>query len=443
MKSFDPGYALRVGLTVAVVSGCGGAQSPNGASGAIPPGPAITTRAGLGVSFWQQPRSAPDYTTIYTFKGSGDGAFPESSLIAVKGMLFGTTSEGGTGNGSVCQDSSCGTVFTVSISGTQRVLHSFKGYPSDGGSPDYGLTAIKNSFYGTTPLGGNGQCGTSSSGSYPTGCGIVFKLTRSGKEDVLYTFEANADGAYPEAGLTLVNGTFYGTTAQGGSGSCIGSSFCGYGTVFAVSPSGMERVLYRFKGGNDGLYPSGNLLVANGMLYGTAQGGAPGCSRYGCGIVFVVTASGKERVIYRFKEKSDGSGPNGGLVVLNGKLYGTTGAGGASGKGTVFEISTTGSERVLYSFKGGTDGAGPEAGLVAVNGALYGTTWAGGGSRCQYGCGTIFKITASGTESVLHLYKYVTGDAEHPKAALTDLSGTLYGTTFYGGGGGTVFGISP
>jgi uncharacterized repeat protein (TIGR03803 family) len=203
---------------------------------------------------------------------------------------------------------------------------------------------------------------------------------------------AGSDGAFPEAGLIDVAGTLYGTTYQGGTS--------GAGTVFKVSTSGKESVLYSFKGA-DGADPYAGLIAVNGTLYGTTQqGGSAGCeSGYGCGTVFELSTSGKERVLHRFKGGTDGADPYAGLIALNGTFYGTTWHGGdssacsyssASGCGTVFEVNTSGNERVLYRFKGGKDGASPQAGLLAVKGVLYGTTGRGG-SGCE--CGTVFRIS--------------------------------------------------
>ena len=97
---------------------------------------------------------------------------------------------------------------------------------------------------------------------------------------------------------------------------------------------------------------------------------------------------------------------------------------------------------MLYSFEGGSkDGAYPEAGLLNVNGTLYGTTYEGGGAT---GGGTVFAITTSGKETLLHSFTG-SGDGEYPNAGLIDVSGTLYGTTADGGAndGGTVFLLSP
>jgi uncharacterized repeat protein (TIGR03803 family) len=132
------------------------------------------------------------------------------------------------------------------------------------------------------------------------------------------------------------------------------------GTIFEVNTSGVERVLYNFKGGTDGANPYADLIAANGVLYGTtARGGANNA-----GTVLEVSKAGVESVLHSFGSGTDGSIPYGRLADVNGALYGTTAAGGASGYGTVFAVSASGAERVLHSFQGSPDGAVPYAGLV-------------------------------------------------------------------------------
>jgi uncharacterized repeat protein (TIGR03803 family) len=272
--------------------------------------------------------------------------------------------------------------------------------------------------------------------------GSIFSLSTSGKESVLYSFgpASEADGATPAAGLTERGGAFYGTTQDGGSG----CAPLGCGTVFKIEPSGGETVLHAFQGGSDGEHPTAGLIDVGGTLYGaTAEGGGAGHAC--CGTIFTVSASDAVEVIYRFKgDSGDGNEPLGTLVDLNGELYGTTKTGGAENRGTVFAASTSGSERVLYSFKRkSNDGAQPFAGLIAVQGRLYGTTRYGGGNSTQclpLGCGTVFETTASGAETVL--YRFEGGrDGFGPTAALAAVKNALYGTTQSGGSPGCAGGV--
>ncbi len=191
---------------------------------------------------------------------------------------------------------------------------------------------------------------------------------------------AGADGSDPEAPLIDVKGTLYGTTVYGGYGSSPN------GTVYSVTTSGNRQVLHYFNCNNgDGCLPLGGLINVNGTLYGTTAEGGTGCSGFGCGVVYSISTSGSENVLYRFTGGSDGHSPKSSLVNVNGTLYGTTEGGGSGctdGSPIAYSVTTTGTEHVIHSFTGGRDGALPQAGLIDVNGALYGTTVAGGGTSC-------------------------------------------------------------
>ena len=372
-------------------------------------------------------------TVLYSFcaqPGCMDGTHPQAGLVLdTAGNLYGTTNDGGA-NGK-------GTVFEVSGSGTETVLYSFCALSGckDGYHPHAGLILdTMGNLYGTTYDGGAHQAGT------------VFEISGSA-ETVLYSFCVLShcrDGYYPRAGLVRDNhGNLYGTTQFNGA--------YGGGTVFELSASGTETVLYSFcaqPGCVDGSGPrAGLVLDTSGNLYGTTYNGGAN----GKGMVFKVSASGTEAVLYSFCAQSgcpDGSNPLAGLVLdTNGNLYGTTLKGGANGKGTVFEVSASGAETVLHSFcaqPGCRDGSSPQAGLVMdANGNLYGTTYYGGAKR---GRGTVFELSPNGTETVLHSFSANGIDGYNPVAGLVlDTKGNLYGTTLAGGAnrGGTVFEVTP
>ncbi len=271
-----------------------------------------------------------------------------------------------------------------------------------------------------------------------------FSITPGGKEKVLHSFAGGSDGQNPQAELINVNGTLYGTTKYGGA-----SGSGGWGTVFSITPGGKETVVYSFAGGSDGAYPHAGLLNAKGTLYGTTslQGGS--C---GCGTVFSITPGGTETVLHSFAGGRDGAYPAAGLLNVKGTLYGTTNVGGKDctfyGCGTVFSITPGGTETVLQRFGPRREsGANPAAGLINVKGTLYGTTYDGGGHGCRdvtNACGTVFSITPGGTETVLHTFAGGS-DGQNPQAGLINVKGTLYGTTKYGGAKnvGTIFSITP
>jgi uncharacterized repeat protein (TIGR03803 family) len=251
---------------------------------------------------------------------------------------------------------------------------------------------VNGTLYGTTTFGGV-NC---RNGKFDSGCGTVFSITPGGKEKVLYSFRSGTDGAFPTAGLIGVKGTLYGTTQYGGAYS---TYYCGIygsrgcGTVFTITPSGKEKVLHSFGNGKDGTNPDTALVEVKGTLYGTTSDGGSGtCGRTGCGTVFSITPSGREKVLYSFNG-GDGDGPEATLLNVNDTLYGTTVVGGAYNDGTVFSITLSGRETVLYSFMGGQDGSQPFSGLSYVNGTFYGTTYFGGVNCAPDGCGTVYSIT--------------------------------------------------
>ena len=212
--------------------------------------------------------------------------------------------------------------------------------------------------------------------------GTVFRVSTSGNEKVLYNFFFYyPSGGNVAANLVDVKGTLYGTTELGGSGTS-----AGYGTLYSISTTGTEKLLHGFDG-SDGYYPAAGLINVNGTLYGTTEGGGA----YGNnGTAFSVTTSRSLTALHSFGSGSDGSSPWASLLNVGSTLYGTTEAGGMYGKGTVFSMSLTGTdEKVIHDFGYGSDGARPLAGLIDVKGTLYGTTSAGG----TYGDGTVFALT--------------------------------------------------
>jgi len=339
---------------------------------------------GCGVVFKLD--AAGKETILHTFEGVSDGAEPYGSIIQdAEGNVYGTTDWGG--SGSAC---SCGVVFKLTPKGKETTLYNFTGQ-ADGGLPVAGLVMDeRGNLYGTTSLGGdlNGVCGTYS------GCGTVFKVDSNGKETVLYAFTGGADGNSPEYGPLVRDsaGNLYGTTSTGGN--CVGGEGCGI--VFKVSTEGTETVLYRFHDGTDNAaYPNAGLIRdRGGNLYSTTQeGGDPTCD---CGLVFKLKRDGKEKVLHNFTGGPSGSDPYYGQLTQDavGNLYGTTltggdsSCGGASGCGVVYKLTALGKEKVLYTF------TGYSTSLWAA-GNLYGTAARGGNlSACDgNGCGLVYEVS--------------------------------------------------
>jgi uncharacterized repeat protein (TIGR03803 family) len=200
------------------------------------------------------------------------------------------------------------------------------------------------------------------------------------------------------------------------------------------------KIIHAFKGGRDGAYPNAGVIFDKaGAMYGTTEGGGP----QNAGTVFKIAPNGKESIVYAFKGGSDGSYPAAPLLITgSGTLYGVTsergGAGcGGNGCGTVFKLSPDGRETVLHLFHGGSnDGGTPLGGLIAdKQGNLFGTTANGGIDGCSDydGCGTIFKLAPDGTETVI--YRFTGGDdGGLPLSGLVaDGNFNLFGTTAMGG----------
>ena len=356
-------------------------------------------------------------TTLYSFCPSlicngGDATSPVGALVqGTDGDFFGTAFAGGAGT--YCgtnygSGNGRGAIFKVTSSGKLTTLYNFCSQPNctDGANPEGGLIlGSDGNFYGTTSDGG-ANSPSACDGLYYYGCGTVFKITPKGVLTTLYSFcgQANcADGYSPYAALVQsTDGSFYGTTYDGGTGNeCQSGTFFGCGTVFKISPAGNLTTLYSFciqANCPDGNNPSAGLVQGtDGNFYGTTllggsyQQGEP----VGFGTVFKITPGGTLTTLHRFVE-SDGDSPSASLVqAKDGNFYGTTlEGGGGSGRGTIFEITPGAAFTTLYIFCADGDpncpvGTEPGAPLMqATNGILYGTnTQIGSG-----GGGTVFSL---------------------------------------------------
>ena len=348
----------------------------------------VTAGAGDGMILGLVPSAKPNgpWTGFpaWKFNSSTDGDQINYRLaVDKKGVLYGTMTFGGPGK---C---GCGVVFALAPKagggglGTLTLLHVFGGH-GDGSGPSAGPVfegSEDTVLYGTTGGGGKG-C--------PGGCGTVWKLKIGGARSLktpLYAFKGgkSKDGQIPISALAFDKaGNIYGTTLQGGEGCVSAGQGPGCGTVFKLTKRGAsysESAIYRFKGGNDGAFPYGDLTVApNGDIYGTTFGGDVKSDK---GTVFRLRGKGTsyaEQVLWRFKGGSDGAGPLSGVHrTASGVLYGTTSS-GANFKGAVYRIKPGGAglwpESVIFRFKGGPKGAIPQADIVAnAKGQLFSTAF--------------------------------------------------------------------
>jgi uncharacterized repeat protein (TIGR03803 family) len=322
---------------------------------------------GCGVIYEMSPPAQPGgawtETVIYNFQGGNDGYFPAGDLVFDKaGNLYGATVFGG-GRGVNCGnslDQNCGTIFelsppqTKSGAWTEKVLYSFAGLEpwnmaGDGAQPNGGLVFDEaGDIYGTTAYGGSSilNCGLGGLG----GCGAAFELIppkeKGGAwtESILYRFQGSLDdGAGPNGDLLVANGALYGTTVSGGSGE--------FGIVYSLKPNKannqwVKTTVYSFQGGDSPRVPqSGLTLTDDGEMLGTARGGGAGAG----GALFQLTPA-----------------QGGGWTLLD-----------------------------LYDF-GRAPAASAPIGELCPHGAnnYYGITQVGGtGQACQGGCGTLFGVS--------------------------------------------------
>ena len=374
---------------------------------------------------------------IYSFAGDEDGEYLDTDVeIDLAGNLYGTSVLGGDFGG--------GTVWQLSPGAggwVHTVLYSFTG-GADGGEPYKGVTLDSaGNLYGTAVTGGSGSC--------EGGCGVVYKLTKSGgtwTQTVIHAF-TGADGSGPGSRVTLDGrGNVYGMAPTGGAD--------GLGTIYQLHPRSNGRwafrVIHDFTGGSDGSSGSaGKMVFRGGSLYGAATTGGAG---YGTVFELRPTDTGgwNFRTLYEFQGAPDGSFPYGALLFdQSGHIYGTTYYGGADGLGSIYELTrATGgnwSEQILYGFQAGEDGNSSISNLVFdTAGNLYGTTSEGG-----LGSGTIFELAPNGngtwTESLPHLFAGPP-DGAFPYAGMVgDGTGVFYGATVHGGtsGEGAIYLFTP
>lgn len=364
--------------------------------------------------------------TIHPFDGTA-GQYPAAGVVfGPDGALYGTTSAGGLGYGTVFRLTGAGTSWTV------ETLWAFAGGAS--WFPESRLLfGADGALYGTTSAGGLGS-------------GTVFRLSNAGGPWDLLTLHTftGADGATPRSGLTVGNdGALYGTTEEGGT--------LALGTVFRIAGAGTAwsyDVLHEFNSAS-GAAPVGDLVDVGGVLYGvTRSGGA------GYGTVFSLTGTGTSwtHAIINPFDYTQGGYPRAGVAAgSDGSLYGATEVGGSTTFGVAYRLAPSAgssSYEVLSEF-GGVEGKQPQARLVqGADGAFYGTTSTGGAS----GAGTVFRLAWTGsvwTRTVIHTFSGP--DGSQPRTGLTVApDGALYGATEAGGqppgggfGGGTVFRLTP
>jgi uncharacterized repeat protein (TIGR03803 family) len=390
----------------------------------------LTTVSALALALMMPSAQAETFTPLHQFDSPTDGARPEGALLRdAAGNLYGTTTTGGGGDG---------TVYKIDSAGNETVLFAFADFVS-GGFPTSALVQDgAGNLYGITDTGG------------PGGAGVIFKLSPDGEQTLLHSFQGgfNLKPKGPTGGILMdKSGNIFGTTLFGGSSNCE----LGCGTVFRLDPTGQLHVLHEFTG-PDGDQPFGPLVQdADGNLYGVAKAGGdlscpdPVLPDSGCGTVFKLSKDRELTVLHTFGGGRDGSSPEPGLLLdAAGNLYGTTFQGGRTEHGVVFKISKKGRYRILHRFTE-KEGKNPNGSLIFdPAGNLYGTSQLGG----DHHIGSVFQLTPGGGLTVLHSFKGLEDGAVPFAGLIRDEAGHFFGTTVKNFliqpiQGGNVFEITP
>jgi uncharacterized repeat protein (TIGR03803 family) len=393
-------------------------------------------------------RSTGQITHLHDFTYA-DGATPRGTLVqGADGELYGTTEAGGANRADWCyggqfyQKGSCGTAFKVSLHGRFTKLHDFytaaDGYQAAANTGM--IQASDGNFYGTALV------------EFPIESTSIFKMTPDGTVTVLYQFAADESQGYlSHTGLVQgADGYLYGTTSSGGGASGGGAS--GGGTVFQIGLSGAFHSLYTFQGApvggsGDGALPWGKLMQGkDGMFYGTTFGGGTTlghCVVGGCGTIYKITPAGVETVLYRFTGSAiDGEWPqNAGLAqtpdgtlygVTGGNPYGTIGAPlcyvgniATAGCGTLYKIDLAGRFKQVHTLSSGDGAYGlfPMTSMIlAGDGNLYGVAMGGGG----WGAGTVYRLLRNAATPVIAI------DGTSPTGGPPGTSVIINGTGFTG-----------
>jgi uncharacterized repeat protein (TIGR03803 family) len=365
------------------------------------------------------------------FNGA-NGWEPYASVTqATDGNFYGTATNGIYGGG--------GNMFRMTPTGEITSFYKFCSQPNcadGGGVVSAPVLGSDGNLYGVTTGGGNGNCGPG---------GVVYRMTLDAQITVLYNFSATCiDGSNPNGIILASDGSFYGTTVYGG------DAANQPGTIFKITPAGRYTLLYSFcaeAGCADGEKPFFGPVEGNdGNFYGVTNSGG----KLGGVVFYKLTASGKYSVIYNFCSfqsnscsVSDGAYPNAITKDAQGNFVGTA-IGGASGYGVIFKITPSGHYSVLHSIPPEDLGT-PETPLtLASDGNLYGTfDGSGSGSWGPVAKGGIFEVSSEGE---FKGYGFCTGcdstagttngfNPLDPVFQGTD--GNFYGTTAYGGIGGS------
>jgi uncharacterized repeat protein (TIGR03803 family) len=303
-----------------------------------------------------------------------------------------------------------GSVLRIAADGTVTVLHAFATGGHEGKHPEQALMVAADGWLvGTTSRGGGHDLGT------------VFKVSTDGQFVVLHSFGRHRDRGRGTPTTPLV---------QDAAGNLYGGVGFYEGAIYRLAPDGQFSIVHYFSGkpGHE-TYPSGLVLAANGLIYGTTRRQFV----HEAGTIFSIQPdSGQFQTLHRFDCRTEGCGPDGTLVAgPDEAIYGVGDAGGRQDKGTVWRFGFAGDLGVLHVFTGDDPlGYFPVGGLVADDaGTLYGATE----FVRDTDAGGVFSMTRDGVGTLLHLFDQPDTEGYIPGRPTPLPGGMLYGTTEYGG----------
>ncbi len=376
---------------------------------------------GMGTLYRLNP-AGPGHTILKHFEASeGSPRYPQELVQASDGYLYGIGA-GGYGAGTILHPNGTGTIFRIATNGADfAVLKAFPEAGDDGGPPTSLMEGKDGVLYGVTYYWG--------------GQGDVGRVFCIGKDGLGYRTlkrfaQAPGEGARPVSVLEGSDGLLYGTTEQGGLGD---AGFGNGGTVFRLGKDGSGfQILKHFTNSpTDGALPGRLMEASDGRLYGvTGAGGATGE-----GTAFTLRKDGSDYRVLRSFSSADGFGnsPSGLTEGLDGKLYGVHQYGGTTDQGCAYSLSKDGLSFEIFPFGAYWPFKGaPNSSLArAPDGSLYGTTCCDG-YRDPFDFGSVYVL--AGGPGFLFKFDDTGGDGRSPSSpVLVTSNGLLFGTTPNGG----------
>lgn len=368
--------------------------------------PVLACLSAAGPAQAQSEPAVQTYTLISSFTGNPNPQYPVGPLVQGRnGNFYGTSYYGGANN--------AGAIFEVTPAGAVTVIYSLAA--TDGGACDSALVlGTDGNFYGTCSGGNSGD-------------GFIFEVTPAGAFSKLHSFTGvSPEGSAPTPLTRGTDGNFWAVTVGGGANNL--------GTFFKITPRGVLTTIYSFTAAA-GQPNSGLIQGADGNFYGsTSTGGGPGT-------LFKITPGGVLSTLYTFTGAPDGSQAAGVTQGTDGNFYGATRFGGSSNQGILFKVTAAGKETILHSFNSATDVAAfPVAPLVqAPDGNFYGQTCDDNQFNSCGGPGheALYEVTPKGAYTTVHVFAGPPSDGQQPFATITPhTNGTLYSFTEEGGSAG-------